>query len=581
VQANNHSDHPFGSERYSNTFSRTRIYKLANIGDDDVLEQGAIIGERYVIDSLIARGGMGAVYRALDQKLENKYWAIKEISNQQINKQQFLDEARILTGLSHPYIPQVVDYFEMNDNSYSYLVMDLIRGNTLQEIYLNENRVISLGKVVKHAIQICEVLAYLHEQPTPIIFRDLKPANIMLDEHGNIQLIDFGIARRYKAGQITDTVGFGTIAYMSPEQMDNKQSDHRSDLYSLGATLYYLLSGGKYVSSMYVGNGLNEMAIPDELKEIILKLLAADPSGRYQSARAAKEPLERLALSISIGQIQQPERILPIEESAEVSAARQGHTTVLPRDPYSVQATHATPALIIYLIDVSGSMNQPLAGKRRIDVVREALMVAIKQMVFRSTKGSRLVGRYRVAIIAYSDEVYDLLGGIKSIDEIGKMGTLPEFSPKIFTDTAKAFEYAEALLIEELPKMTQCPAPLICHMTDGEYTGEDPEPIVRRIQGMMVPDGNVLIENIFIDDALMDAPIQDARKWKGIMPDTVLKGEVSNKLKNMSSLLPESYRLMMMNSSYSIGQGAIMMLPGTTPELVALGFQMSAATPIR
>lgn len=248
---------------------------------------------------------------------------------------------------------------------------------------------------------------------------------------------------------------------------------------------------------------------------------------------------------------------------------------------YTIQATQQTPAYIIYLLDISASMNQPMGDKRRIDVVTDALGTAIRQMIYRSSKGSRLSPRYRLSILAYSDQVYDLLGGIKSIDEVARMNTLKNLHTERLTNTAKAFATAERLLKAEIPYMQECPAPLICHMTDGASTGEDPEPIVKRILDLQVPDGKVLVENIFISDEILSEPIGNTKQWPGIMPDTELTIEYGNKLKRMSSPIPESYREMMEESSYSIKKGALMMLPGTSPDLVSLGFQMSAATPIR
>ncbi|MFB5759603.1 vWA domain-containing protein [Paenibacillus medicaginis] len=248
---------------------------------------------------------------------------------------------------------------------------------------------------------------------------------------------------------------------------------------------------------------------------------------------------------------------------------------------YSIQASQRTPALIIYLVDISASMNMLMDGRRRMDVVYEALSLAIRQMVFRSTKGNRLTPRYRIALLAYSDDVYDLLNGIKGIDEIAAIGSLPDLTPKRFSDSAKAFLQAERILQAEIPHMQDCPAPLVCHMTDGVSTGDDPEPIAKRIMNMSVPDGNVLVENIFISDKLLDAPIPEPRRWKGITAETMLQDEHANKLRNMSSVLPESYREMMFEADYQLGKGAMMMLPGTCAELVSIGFQMSAATPVR
>lgn len=247
--------------------------------------------------------------------------------------------------------------------------------------------------------------------------------------------------------------------------------------------------------------------------------------------------------------------------------------------PYDILATSKTPALIIYLLDVSGSMSEKLGQKRRIDVVMDALGAMLKQMVFRSTKGSRVSPRYRVAMYAYSDHVYDLLGGIKGVDQIAQLG-VPELSTMRSTDTARAFAQAEKLLQQELPALAHCPAPLVCHMTDGEYTGADPEPIVRRIMSMRVPDGNVLVENIFISDHILSERIADPKRWEGVRPKTKLNSDYARKLRAMSSPIPPGYRAMMRESGYEIADDALMMIPGMTPELVQMGFVMSMATPI-
>ncbi len=247
--------------------------------------------------------------------------------------------------------------------------------------------------------------------------------------------------------------------------------------------------------------------------------------------------------------------------------------------PYEILATSKTPALIVYLLDVSGSMDDKLGGKRRIDVVMEALGAMLRRMVHRSTKGGRISPRYRVAMYAYSDHVYDLLGGIRTIDQVAQLG-VPELSTMRSTDTARAFAQVEKLLQQELPNLAHCPAPLICHMTDGEYTGADPEPVVRRIMAMRVPDGNVLVENIFISDNLLDEKIADPRQWGGVTPRTKLRNDYARKLRAMSSPLPPGYRSMMREEEYNLADDAVMMIPGMTPELVQMGFVMSMSTPI-
>lgn len=246
---------------------------------------------------------------------------------------------------------------------------------------------------------------------------------------------------------------------------------------------------------------------------------------------------------------------------------------------YDILATSQTPALIIYLLDVSGSMQSPLNRKPRIEVVMDMLSITLQQMVFRCTKGGQISPRYRIAMYAYSDRVYDILGGVKTIAEVANLG-VPELSTLRTTSTDLAFQAAAQLLQSELPGLVNCPAPLVCHMTDGEYTGANPEPIVRRIMDMANPDGNVLVENIFISDRILDQPVANPSAWRGILPSTRMVNAYAETLRSISSPLPESYRVMMAENGYQMDPSAMMMLPGSTPELVEMGFVMSMSTPV-
>lgn len=245
--------------------------------------------------------------------------------------------------------------------------------------------------------------------------------------------------------------------------------------------------------------------------------------------------------------------------------------------PHQLRATSKTPALAIFLIDVSASMGLPLGEKARIEVVGDALHSIFRRMVYLCTKGATVSPRYHIAIYAYTDTVYDLLDGIKSIDQVASIG-VPKLMPMMNTDTALGFSKVEELLKQELPNYSHCPAPVVCHLTDGEYNGEDPEPIVRRIMQMSVNDGSILVENIFISDTILADPITNPHRWPGILPDTKLGSDYALKLRAMSSTLPEPYRVMMSEMGYRIGSGASMLLPGTSPELVTMAFTMATTT---
>jgi uncharacterized protein YegL len=246
---------------------------------------------------------------------------------------------------------------------------------------------------------------------------------------------------------------------------------------------------------------------------------------------------------------------------------------------YTAVATSTTPVLIIYLLDISGSMSQMLGDKRRVEIVSDALQEIATEMVARSTKGEMVSPRYRLAIYAYESQVHDVLGGVRTIDQFVRDG-VPEFAPRGGTNTAAAFLAAEQLLLQELPYMTGHPAPLICHMTDGEYQNDDPSPIVQRIMGMGTPDGNVLVENIFISDKLLKAPVADVFSWPGITSESDLTNDYARTLLRMSSPLPDSYQSEMQEYGYALQAGAPMMFPAQNKELIRMAFTMSGATPV-
>jgi serine/threonine-protein kinase len=217
-------------------------------GKTGMIKANSVIGGRYTVLGKLGRGGMGAVYLASDVRLKGKFWAIKELSTAALpgpeEKQQailvFQQEATLLASLDHSNLTKVVDYFE--DRGKHFLVMDYIDGQTLAEMLEGRKEPFSEELVLEWARQLGDVLSYLHNRPQPIIFRDLKPANIMVDKGGRVRLIDFGIARLFKPGKSHDTMSFGTDGYAPPEQYGRGQTDPRSDVYALGATLHQLVT---------------------------------------------------------------------------------------------------------------------------------------------------------------------------------------------------------------------------------------------------------------------------------------------------------------------------------------------------
>lgn len=207
-------------------------------------EIGTVIDGKYEVLREIGRGGMSVVYLAMDTHL-NKQWAVKEIrkkgsgKNDEIVVNSLLAEANMMKRLDHPSLPRIVDII---DNGVTiYVVMDYIEGESLDKI-LNEYGAQSEEMVIGWAKQLCDALGYLHSQKPPIIYRDMKPANVMLKPEGNIKIIDFGIAREYKEQNLADTTVLGTKGYAPPEQYSG-QTDARSDIFALGMTMHHLLTG--------------------------------------------------------------------------------------------------------------------------------------------------------------------------------------------------------------------------------------------------------------------------------------------------------------------------------------------------
>jgi len=247
--------------------------------------------------------------------------------------------------------------------------------------------------------------------------------------------------------------------------------------------------------------------------------------------------------------------------------------------PYQTMATKKTPALIVYLLDMSLSMGSQIHGRRKVDLITDALMSVVREMVRRSTKGSTPSPRYRVAIYAYNDQVRDVLGGPRPITELLEIG-VPQLKPSGQTDTAGAFRKAEELLIQERANLRNCPAPLVCHLTDGAYNTQNPAPIVERIRQMTFPDGAVLVENIFFDAAALNPPVADPYRWTGVTSAAQLATPTARHLFEMSSPVPDSYLELFRDRGYAVRAGARMMFPGDTPEMVEAAFTMSGMTPV-
>lgn len=262
-----------------------------------MLEIGSTLGGMYSVLADVARGGTSHVYLVLNSRA-GKQWAAKEVAKKKSEEDGMIrggliTDAEILMKLRHPNIPSIVDVIETDE--FYYILMDYIEGITLKDVMIRDGKQ-TQENVVKWGMQLCDVFSYLHGQEPKIIYRDTKPANIMLRPSGDVVLIDFGAAREYKTGKVEDTSALGSRGYAAPEQYGGMgQTDERTDIYNLGATLYHLVTGHnptQYPYNMYPIRHWDRQ-LSSGLEKIILKCTRSNPDERYQSAAELKHDLER------------------------------------------------------------------------------------------------------------------------------------------------------------------------------------------------------------------------------------------------------------------------------------------------
>lgn len=286
----------------------------------EFLPIGYMLRGRYRVLRVIGGGGMGAVYKAEDIKYNSAHVAIKEMrtdleasqpsrpsgdgasveeerAREREERRQLLEafrrEAQILSDLEHRNLPRVSDFF--TEGGRPYLVMELIPGESLEKkLDRLHGQPMDEAEALKCGIQICEVLTFLHTQDPPVIFRDVKPANVMIMPNAQLKVIDFGIARTYKEGKRRDTMSMGTAAYAPFEQFGKGQTDARSDIYSLAATMYHLMTG-RPPTPATTPTSLRDFNPKVSLatEQLVIKSMSRDMNARPQTARELEAELRR------------------------------------------------------------------------------------------------------------------------------------------------------------------------------------------------------------------------------------------------------------------------------------------------
>lgn len=354
------------------------------------LPPNAFLRERYLIMRKVGQGGMAAVYQAVDTSRPGVVWAIKEMSDAALANAQdrsyaiqaFEQEANLLRALNHPNLPTVVDFF--TEGGKHYLVMEFVPGQTLQSVLEGHTQPFTEADVLPWAIQLCDVLQYLHNQTPKIIFRDLKPSNIMITPQGQIKLIDFGIVRFFKPGKVKDTVALGTPGYVAQEALGG-QTDERSDLYSLCVTLHQLLTLNDPLKTMFNLPPVRKLnpQVSVQLERILDRGLQNQRGQRWQSAQELHGEFSRLQTGYP-SLPHSPEIVAPgLPRTIAASAAAP-----VPPQPYSVPAPSAPPVEREYLPTQAVSAPEPApaipqhTSRPTMRLVMAATQLTGKQLAF-------------------------------------------------------------------------------------------------------------------------------------------------------------------------------------------------------
>ncbi len=252
---------------------------------------------------------------------------------------------------------------------------------------------------------------------------------------------------------------------------------------------------------------------------------------------------------------------------------------------YTQPATTLTPALIVYLIDTSDSMNQACGTVSKIELVNTALRESIRRLISRSMRDGVPQPQYLVALLTYDTQVKDVLNGMCSLPVFVQAG-IPRLAAQGETDTLAGFAAVEKLLQSYQTSLQRNsslrrPAPLVCHLTDAHFTTDDPGPVVRRIQKMNFSDGPVLVEHVYMAEDMLKQPVQDWSQWRGVEKLNDLTNEHARRLFHLASPLPEVYRQNINNYGYHLQKGSLLFFPGTQSELIKLAFAVSAGSQLR
>lgn len=381
------------------------------------LPVNSFLNNRYLILRKAGQGGMAAVYQAADVRQPGALWAVKEMSDAALSAadrnyavQAFLQEANLLRTLNHPNLPRVVDVF--NEGGKHYLVMEFVNGQTLQNMLEGRTQPFSETEVLNWAVQLCDVFIYLHSQNPKIIFRDLKPSNIMLTTEGQIKLIDFGIVRFFKPGKTRDTMALGTPGYSSPEASGG-QTDERSDLYSLCVTLHQLLTLNDPCRTMFRLPPLRQLnpAVSPELTYILERGYQNQRDLRWESISQMREALMPLARNMAPFAWSQTATAVVAPVLGRAAIPGQMAANQAPVEPYPVRTVASPVATMVSPAATVVSEAGPSQAFAKTSRPTARLMMAAVQLPLWQVLliGFGLVGALVAAILLFAplmDEMF-------------------------------------------------------------------------------------------------------------------------------------------------------------------------------
>ena len=417
----------------------------SSVKGEGLLQSGSIIQNRYKIESLLGQGGWGAVYRASYVSFElgrifGPYCALKEmkpscdipVSSEQL-LEMFEGEAQILVQLKHEHIPRITDYF--HEGGRYYLVMEFIEGKDLADLMKdNGGRPFPEEKVLQWGIEVCQVLDYLHtRKPVPFIFRDLKPANIVLDKNGKITVIDFGITRIFNPSD-PNNFKLGTPGYSPPEQYRGME-DPRADIYALGVTLYYLLSGRDpaeekpFTFQDMPLRTINPL-VSRELEDIVMRAVQNDVNRRFQHSSEILELMTSLYWkSISPGD----------KENFEWLEA-----TITPVSPVPPAFTRK-----LDLKDLEGLSKKEEEKEDKVPLKREILFAPLDKGIFENFKNGELCD-YQWFDLRMKAEKLSLTTGFNRLISLGSVKVVPYTHQKKAAMDALRIMRGRVLLADEV-----------------------------------------------------------------------------------------------------------------------------------